>query len=67
MHGTNNLDARRAGKSSRALSIHLNLITTHMNWEGGIQGMDSNNGEEMFKKHLVFDFNHLPFFFKPPI
>lgn len=65
LHGTNNMDARRKGKSSRALCIHLDLITSHMNWEGGIQGMDANNGEEMFIKHLVYDFKNLPFFFKP--
>jgi hypothetical protein len=63
--GTNNLDGRRFGKTSRAASIHLNLITMHKNWEGGIQGMNQNNGEIVFQRHVIYPFKKNPFFFKP--
>ena len=63
--GTNNLDGRRFGKTSRVDSILLNLSTMSMNWECGIQGLDKDTGVTVFQKHVIHSFGELPFYFKP--
>lgn len=63
--GVNYQDGRRMGKTSKVASIHLDLSTRSKNFNGGIQGMDENNGRTVFKKHMVYQYRMLPFFFKP--
>jgi hypothetical protein len=63
--GTNNLDGRRFGKTSRVDSILLNLSTMSLNWECGIQGLDKETGVSVFQKHVIYPFRKLPFYFLP--
>lgn len=63
--GINELGKRRDGKSSRSGCLLLEEATRTLNFTGGIQGMDGNNGHDFFKEFVVFPLRKLKWWFKP--
>jgi hypothetical protein len=63
--GTNVLKHRRAGDTSKALSIILNTASSFYEHYNGIQGNKESTAEGIYKEKLLFAFKKMPFFFLP--
>lgn len=56
---------RREGATYKAEFINFEIISRSENVNGGIQSQNGDKAEEAFKKHLVYPYQTLEFFFKP--
>ncbi len=64
-YGFNYPKHRREGATYRAECINYEVISRTENAMGGIQSMNDTSSRKAFRKHLVFPWKRLPFFFKP--
>lgn len=65
--GFNYLKHRREGATSKASCKNVDLISSHLNYKGGIQSLDGDSAEMVFLEHVVVGWRGMPFFFRPQV